>query len=130
MPDYRHTPEVERILNEDPIFEKKENPTPEEIEENEKWWEGFRASPVANFLARAEEIATKINELELKANSTPYRKEDKALWKVCCFNFSMNICFATFSTGISSICLSWNIIRDCINTEIRKSGCNDIQLLP
>ncbi|KAL3536560.1 hypothetical protein ACH5RR_005021 [Cinchona calisaya] len=81
MPDYRHTPEVERILNEDPIFDKKENPTPEEIEENAKWWEEFRASPVVQFLAGAEEIATKINELELKANSSPYRKEDKKLWQ-------------------------------------------------
>lgn len=81
-PDYRHTPEVEKILNEDPIVEKKENPTPEEIEENEKWWTDFRSSPVVQFLMRAEEIADKINELELKENSNPYRKEDKELWKV------------------------------------------------
>ncbi|KAI5664959.1 hypothetical protein M9H77_24282 [Catharanthus roseus] len=80
-PDYRHTPEVEKILNEDPIVEKKENPTPEEIEENEKWWTDFRSSPVVQFLMRAEEIADKINELELKENSNPYRKEDKELWK-------------------------------------------------
>ena len=84
LPDYRHTPEVERLLNEDPVFEKLENPTPEELAENAKRWEEFRASPVVQFLARAEEIANKINELELKENSTPYRKEDRKLWKVCC----------------------------------------------
>ncbi|CAA3025272.1 Hypothetical predicted protein [Olea europaea subsp. europaea] len=81
LPDYRHTPEVERILNEDPAIEKKENPTQEEIEENEKWWADLRASPVAQFLAQAEEIADKLNELELKENSTPYRREDKKLWQ-------------------------------------------------
>lgn len=85
LPDYRDTPEVERILNkdEDSIFEKRENATPEEIEENDKLLEQLRASPVVQFLARAEEIADKINELELKGNSVPYRKEDKKLWQVC-----------------------------------------------
>ncbi|XP_030927190.1 protein TIC 56, chloroplastic [Quercus lobata] len=81
IPDYRHTPEVEKILNSDPIFERKENPTPEEIRENEEFWARFRASPVVQFLARAEEIADKINEMELKENDTPYRKEDKKLWQ-------------------------------------------------
>lgn len=82
-PDFRHAPEVERILNEDdPIFEKKENPTQEEIEENDKWLAEFRESPVVQFLAQAEEIADKINELELKENSAPYRSEDKKLWQV------------------------------------------------
>jgi hypothetical protein len=81
IPDYRHTPEVEKILNEDPIFEKKENPTQEEIRENEEFWTKFRANPVVQFLARAEEIADKINEMELKENDTPYRKEDKKLWQ-------------------------------------------------
>uniref|UniRef100_A0A2N9FUD1 GYF domain-containing protein n=1 Tax=Fagus sylvatica TaxID=28930 RepID=A0A2N9FUD1_FAGSY len=76
-----HTPEVEKILNEDPIFEKKENPTQEEIRENEEFWTKFRANPVVQFLARAEEIADKINEMELKENDTPYRKEDKKLWQ-------------------------------------------------
>lgn len=81
-PDFRHAPEVERILNEDdPIFEKKENPTQEEIEENDKWLAEFRESPVVQFLAQAEEIADKINELELKENSAPYRSEDKKLWQ-------------------------------------------------
>jgi hypothetical protein len=81
LPDYRHTPEVEKILNEDPVFEKKENPTPEEIEENERWWAEFRASPVVKFLTRAHQIADEINEMELKANSIPYRWEDMKFWQ-------------------------------------------------
>ncbi|XP_059668054.1 protein TIC 56, chloroplastic [Cornus florida] len=81
LPDYRHTPEVEKILNDDPVFERKENPTPDELEENEKWWSEFRNSPVVQFLTRAEEIADKINELELKENESPYRSEDEKLWK-------------------------------------------------
>ncbi|TYH77627.1 hypothetical protein ES332_D04G167000v1 [Gossypium tomentosum] len=81
LPDYRHTPEVEKILDEDPVFEKKENPTDEEIKENEKWWRDFRASPVVQFLARAEEIADEINRMELKENEEPFRKEDKKLWQ-------------------------------------------------
>lgn len=81
VPDYRHTPEVEKILNEDPVFEKKENPTPEEIEENERWWADFRASPVVKFLTRAHQIADEINEMELKANSIPYRWEDRKFWQ-------------------------------------------------
>lgn len=84
MPDYRHTPEVERILKlqEEPLFEKKENPTPEEIEENERWWKEFRASPVVKFLTRALEISDKLNEIELQENAVPYRREDKKLWQV------------------------------------------------
>lgn len=81
MPDYRHAPEVERILNEDPNFEKKENPTEEEIRENQKWWNEFRSSPVVQFLARAEEIATKMNEMELEENANPYWDEDRKLWQ-------------------------------------------------
>ncbi|XP_057959966.1 protein TIC 56, chloroplastic [Malania oleifera] len=81
LPNYRHTPEVEGILNEDPVFEKKENPTPEEVEENVKWWEEFKSSPVVEFLAQAERIADKINEMELKENAKPYRSEDKKLWE-------------------------------------------------
>lgn len=82
LPDYRHSPEVEKVLQEDPDFEKKENPTQEEIEENEKWMAEFRSSPVVQFLARAEEIADKLNEMELQENSVPYKKEDKKLWQV------------------------------------------------
>lgn len=81
MPDYRHAPEVEKILNEDPFVEKKENPTKEEIEENERVWKELKESPVFEFLLRAEEIADKVNEMELKANSTPYCKEDAKLWR-------------------------------------------------
>ncbi|CAA3005615.1 TIC 56, chloroplastic [Olea europaea subsp. europaea] len=80
LPDYWHTPEVKRILSEDPAIEKKENPTQEEIEENEKWWADLRASPGARFLAQAEEAADKLYELELKENSIPYRREEKKLW--------------------------------------------------
>ncbi|KAJ4970690.1 hypothetical protein NE237_003789 [Protea cynaroides] len=80
-PDYRHTPEVERILNEDPCFEKKENPTEEEIRENTLWWEEFHKDPYVNFLRRCVEIDDQINEMELKDNDTPFRKEDKKLWQ-------------------------------------------------
>ncbi|KAE9603124.1 hypothetical protein Lal_00018772 [Lupinus albus] len=80
-PDYRHTPEVEKILNEDPIWEKRENPTEEEIRENEEVIEMIKNSPVIQFLQRAEEIADKINELELKENERPYHKEDWEVWK-------------------------------------------------
>ncbi|KAL0555701.1 hypothetical protein IC582_009656 [Cucumis melo] len=81
LPDYRHTPEVEKILSEDPVFENKETPTQEELEKNEKLWKAMRDSPVVQFLERAEEIAAKYNELELKANENPYRNEDKKLWR-------------------------------------------------
>lgn len=81
MPDYRHSPEVEKILNDDPVFDKREDATPEEIAENEKWWGEFRANPVVQFLTRAEEITDMLNEMELKENSVPYRKEDKKLWQ-------------------------------------------------
>ncbi|KAJ9180527.1 hypothetical protein P3X46_008758 [Hevea brasiliensis] len=81
QPDYRHAPEVEKILNEHPFLEKKENPTEEEIKENEKWWEEFTSNPVVKFLARAEEIADKMNEMELKANQLPYRWEDRKMWQ-------------------------------------------------
>lgn len=80
-PDFRHSPEVDRILSEDPFFENKPDPTPQEMEENKKWWDEFNASPVVQFLRRAEEIADKVNEMELKENERPYRKEDWKLWK-------------------------------------------------
>ncbi|XP_065853108.1 protein TIC 56, chloroplastic [Euphorbia lathyris] len=80
LPDYRHAPEVEKILNDHPILETKENPTEEEIKENQKWWEEFKSSPVVQFLARAEEIADTINELELRENMLPYRWEDRNAW--------------------------------------------------
>ncbi|CAL9781399.1 unnamed protein product [Musa acuminata subsp. burmannicoides] len=80
-PDFRHTPEVERILADDTCFDKKENPTPEEVEENREWWEEFNENPVVEFLRRAEVIADRINELELEKNKHPYRREDRDLWK-------------------------------------------------
>ncbi|KAM1597877.1 hypothetical protein EV2_033913 [Malus domestica] len=79
-PDYSHAPEVAKILNEDPIFEK-ENSTEEEVRENEGFWKEFRESPVVKFLAQAEKIADMVNELELKENDRPYRDEDKKLWQ-------------------------------------------------
>ncbi|KAK7349771.1 hypothetical protein VNO77_07423 [Canavalia gladiata] len=81
LPDHRHTPEVEKILNDNPVFEKRENASEEEIKENEEWVEKLRNSPVMQFLLRAEEITDKMNEMELKANEKPYRKEDWELWK-------------------------------------------------
>ncbi|CAA2973385.1 Hypothetical predicted protein [Olea europaea subsp. europaea] len=36
---------------------------------------------LARFLAQAEEVANKLNDLELKENSTPYRREEKKLWQ-------------------------------------------------
>ncbi|KAK9124605.1 hypothetical protein Sjap_014207 [Stephania japonica] len=80
-PDYRHSPEVERILKDDPVFEERANASEEEMRENAEWWEEFRKSPVVKFLRRAELIADKINEMELKENEFPYRKEDRELWK-------------------------------------------------
>ncbi|ERN15304.1 hypothetical protein AMTRI_Chr05g60140 [Amborella trichopoda] len=80
LPDYRHAPEVEEILHEDSVFDKKEL-TPEEKADNEKWWDKFEKSPVVKFLVRAEEIADAVNEMELKENSVPFRKEDHDLWK-------------------------------------------------
>ncbi|CAA0835875.1 Protein TIC 56- chloroplastic [Striga hermonthica] len=82
LPDYRHTPEVEKILQEDPILETRENPTQEEIKENQEWWDEFRASPVVQFLARTEEIVDKLNQIELRDNSSPYRPEDRKFWRV------------------------------------------------
>ncbi|EEF35687.1 protein TIC 56, chloroplastic [Ricinus communis] len=81
LPDYRHTPEVERILNDHPYLEQKENPTEEEIRENERFWKEIESNPVVKFLARAEQIDDKINEMELKANEIPYRWEDRKMWK-------------------------------------------------
>lgn len=81
LPDYRHTPQVDKVLNEHPVFETKENPTEEEIRENAKFWEDFNKSPVVQFMKRAEEIADAINEMELKENENPYRREDRKLWK-------------------------------------------------
>ncbi|XP_050212538.1 protein TIC 56, chloroplastic [Mercurialis annua] len=81
LPDYRHAPEVEKILTDHPYLEKKENPTEEEKLENEKIWEELTTNPVVKFLARCEEIDDKINELELKENQLPYRWEDRKVWE-------------------------------------------------
>ncbi|CAN6469736.1 unnamed protein product [Victoria cruziana] len=81
LPDYRNTPEVDAILDDHPFIEKKENPTPEEIEENKKWWDEFMSNPVVQFWKRAGEIDDTINEMELKENAVPYRREDRKLWR-------------------------------------------------
>ncbi|KAL9242582.1 hypothetical protein vseg_016568 [Gypsophila vaccaria] len=81
LPDHRHTPEVEAILKEDPVFETRPDASPEEVEENRAWWESFRSHPLIKFLIRAEEIAELVNEMELKRNEHPYRKEDRKLWR-------------------------------------------------
>ncbi|XP_057487559.1 protein TIC 56, chloroplastic-like [Actinidia eriantha] len=81
VPDHRHTPEVEEILNDDPFFDKKENPTPEEITDNDKLLEEFQRSPVAHFIRRAEEVADKVNERELRRNSIPMQSDDAKLWE-------------------------------------------------
>ncbi|KAL3531659.1 hypothetical protein ACH5RR_005180 [Cinchona calisaya] len=75
LPDYRHTPEVERILNQDPIFEKKENPTPEDIEENEKWWEGFGPARLSSSQLEPRRLLPKSMNLSLKG--TPLLTERK-----------------------------------------------------
>ncbi|XLR54589.1 hypothetical protein HN51_022885 [Arachis hypogaea] len=80
----RHTPEVEKILKQDelnPYIEERENPTEEEIRENEEWIEKLKNSPVMKFLLRAEEIRDKMNELDLEENKRPYHKEDWEVWK-------------------------------------------------
>ncbi|KAM7262800.1 hypothetical protein ACFE04_000483 [Oxalis oulophora] len=81
LPDHRHTPEVDKLLNEDPVFENKQNPTEDEVKENEKWWEEFRENPVVQFMSQAERIADKINEIEREENSIPYRFEDRKIWQ-------------------------------------------------
>ncbi|KAK7260014.1 hypothetical protein RIF29_25703 [Crotalaria pallida] len=82
-PDYRHTPEVEKILKEDthPLFEERENATEEEMKENEELIEKLRNDPLVKFLARAEELADEYNKMELKENERPYHKEDWEVWK-------------------------------------------------
>ncbi|CAM8908020.1 unnamed protein product [Rhodiola kirilowii] len=81
LPDYRHTPEVERLMKQDSVFEKRENATEEEKKENERRLKEFRSRPLIQFLTRCEEIADMINEDELKENDTPYHREDKKFWQ-------------------------------------------------
>lgn len=86
LPDHRHTPEVDKILadndaafggnNDDSVFVLREDATEEEVRENAELVERLRSSPVVQFMARAEEILDKMNEMELKENERPYHKED------------------------------------------------------
>lgn len=83
-PDYRYAPQVDRILNEDskdPFFDPKPDATPEEVEENRKWWEEFRSSPVVQFLRKCDAIETGFYQEDLAKNKYPYRREDRDLWK-------------------------------------------------
>ncbi|KAL8154249.1 hypothetical protein V2J09_012009 [Rumex salicifolius] len=81
IPDYRKSPEAESILQADPIFETRENPTEEEIEENKRILEEIRNNPVVKFLAQVEELKDEFNEEHLSGNRRPYRKEDSKLWE-------------------------------------------------
>lgn len=91
LPDHRHTPEVDKILadndaafggnNDDSVFVLREDATEEEVRENAELVERLRSSPVVQFMARAEEILDKMNEMELKENERPYHKEDWEVWK-------------------------------------------------
>nr|QKY65058.1 chloroplast protein import component Tic56 [Passiflora contracta] len=69
LPDYRHTPEVEKILHEESTFDK------------ESLFDEHRDSPVIQFLLRVEEISDALNEKELRTNSIPYRWEDLKQWR-------------------------------------------------
>eukprot|EP00256_Glycine_max_P069461 XP_025984056.1 protein TIC 56, chloroplastic isoform X2 [Glycine max] len=90
LPDHRHTPEVDKILadndaafggDDDSVFVRREDATDEEVRENAELVERLRSSPVVQFMARAEEILDKMNEMELKENERPYHKEDWEVWK-------------------------------------------------
>ncbi|CAN1142148.1 Protein TIC 56, chloroplastic [Linum perenne] len=80
-PDYRHAPDVEKILSDDPFFEKKENPTPEEVKENEEWWEEFKSNPMVEFWSHVNRIDDTINEIALEENDEPCNLEDSDLWQ-------------------------------------------------
>lgn len=62
------------------MFEKKKEPTQEELEENEKWWSEFRGNPLIQFLSQAEEIGDKLNEFELEENFFPLDREVEKIW--------------------------------------------------
>ncbi|KAK2432632.1 protein TIC 56, chloroplastic [Trifolium repens] len=73
IPNHRHTPQVEKILN--------PNPTEQEINQNVEFMDKLFENPVIQFLMRAEYIADKMNEIEVKKNDKPFRKEDRDIWK-------------------------------------------------
>ncbi|XP_058729042.1 protein TIC 56, chloroplastic-like [Vicia villosa] len=81
LPDYRHTPQVEKILNDNHAFEPNPNATEQEMNENEEFMEAMRNNPVMKFLRRAEFVADEMHEIEMKKNAEPYKKEDRDVWK-------------------------------------------------
>ncbi|KAH9309324.1 hypothetical protein KI387_037235, partial [Taxus chinensis] len=68
-------------LNEDPLFDYKENPTPEEVEENKKVWEKIGNNKFVKFLAKSDEYADIELQEELEENKLPFWPEDESLWK-------------------------------------------------
>ncbi|CAL5210785.1 unnamed protein product [Lathyrus oleraceus] len=81
LPDHRHTPQVEKVLNENQEFESNPNATEQEMNENEEFMETMRNNPVIEFLMRAEFVADKMHEIELKKNEKPFKREDRDVWK-------------------------------------------------
>nr|QKY65051.1 chloroplast protein import component Tic56 [Passiflora pittieri] len=69
IPDYRHTPEVEKILDE------------ESAKEKESLFDEFQDSPVIKFMRQVEVINDKMNERELLKNSLPFRWGDRKQWQ-------------------------------------------------
>lgn len=81
LPDYRYSKKVEEDLQEHPLFDNKDNPTPDEVEENRKLWEKIEKSEFMQFLAKSEEVAEEDLQREFKRNKYPYRREDDKLWQ-------------------------------------------------
>lgn len=51
------------------------------MNENEEFMETMRNNPVIEFLMRAEFVADKMHEIELKKNEKPFKREDRDVWK-------------------------------------------------
>lgn len=81
LPDYRYSKKVEKDLQEHPFFDNKDNPTPDELEENRKLWEKIEKSEFMKFLAKSDEVAEEDLQREFKMNKYPYRREDDKLWQ-------------------------------------------------
>lgn len=81
LPDYRYSKKVEQDLQEHPVFGNKDNPTPEELEENQKLREKMEKSEFMKFVAKSDEVAEQDLQRELERNKFPYRREDDKLWQ-------------------------------------------------
>lgn len=81
LPDYRYSKKVEQDLQEHPVFENKDNPTPEELEENQQLWEKIEKSEFMKFVAKSNEVAEQDLQREFEINKFPYRREDDKLWQ-------------------------------------------------